>query len=486
MKPIERTLYSYLEEFAAEMPDKLLYADEDKSFTAKQTYGKVNELANRLYRLGIRAESEVVIRATRSIEATLLYFALQAIGALTVLADAHGNTAEYIKGSGVNLSPDCIITNDVDADVSARGNWKIYFSGGVEQFEITLKEEEKLCFSPCGDVHKPAVLLFTSGTTGSSKGVVLSQYNTVNHLRNIDNGDYRQTDVSVNNLPVYHVFGLALVMMALVRRYFVFFPKKVDIEYVAECIKKYGATRLDGVPSYALALSRYAAEKGIKLPTLRVAETGGAPCTKEQYRFIEKTLNLKIIPVYGMSELIAISCGEISDGESDRWGSVGKILPMNVCRILGADGKDMPVNCTGEICVEGPAKFLGYYGESPYVSGGLLHTGDLGYINGNGFLHVTGRIKDIIIRNGNNLSVFGIERKILSLPQVKDVCVVGIEHDKYGEVPCAMIVSEKEAHLSDVLNSIEMPAKVLYVEKIPLTPSGKPDKQAVREILKKL
>ena len=202
----------------------------------------------------------------------------------------------------------------------------------------------------------------------------------------------------------------------------------------------------------------------------------GAPFTAEQLRYIEGELGLQLMPGYGMSECVGISTMNYGASVEERATGVGKLYPMTEIRFT-ADG---------EICVRGATQMIGYYNDAAATKeavdkDGFLHTGDLGYIDEKGFLRINGRKKDIIIRNGNNLSAVEIERKILSLPQVKDVCVVGIPDEKQGEAPCALIVADGEVDLTAVLTKIELPAKIIYTEKIPLTSSGKPDKQAIKK-----
>ena len=190
------------------------------------------------------------------------------------------------------------------------------------------------------DTTKLASIVFTSGTTGKGKGVMLSQYNLMNHIRNFSvSGCYREDDVSAEMLPVHHVFGLAVLLMSLYKRYCNLFPKTVTVPYTAQFIDKYKITRLDGVPSFALALAELHKTHPFSVDSLRVGVLGGAPSTKAQFDFIEEELGIKLLPVYGQSECIGITGANETQSDLVRSSTVGGFLPMNTGYILDENGK---------------------------------------------------------------------------------------------------------------------------------------------------
>ena len=293
-----------------------------------------------------------------------------------------------------------------------------------------------------------------------------------------------------------HVFGLAVLLMGLYKRYCNFFPKVITIPYAAECIEKHKITRLDGVPSFALALAQHHADTHFCADSLKVGVLGGAPSTKAQFDFIEAELGIKLLPVYGQSECIGITGANETQSDLVRSSTVGSFLPMNRGYILDENGMEVPQGTEGEICVKGPAVMLGYLNDKDATreaidEDGRLHTGDLGWLDGDGNLHISGRKKDIIIRNGNNISARKIEEALHTLEAVSNTAVVGIPHEKWGEVPCALVIpknghtvseeSLKEA-LSGILAKIELPETILFADALPLTASGKPDKQAIKKL----
>ena len=492
MQPIEKSIFSYFEAFATECPDRLFLFDEHRRYTVAEAFRASVVLGNRLYNCGIRSGSSVALRCTRSLDTCLIYLSLQLLGATVLMTDPHQDVRAFLTNA--EASADYLITNEAASrDISANGNWTV---NGTEPLPIGYPARSEDRIFPVGEeLHIPATIIFTSGSTGKCKGVMLSQYNLVNHLRNFSvSGCYREDDVSAEMLPIHHVFGLAVILMGLIKRYCVLFPETVSIPYAAHCIETYRLTRLDGVPSFALALAEHRRQTGFCSDSLRVGVLGGAPSTKAQFDFIEQELGIKLLPVYGQSECIGITGANETENDLVRSSTVGKFLPMNRGYVLDDRGNTVPVGTEGEICVKGPAVMLGYLGDPEGTreaidEEGRLHTGDLGWLDEWGYLHISGRKKDIIIRNGNNISARKIEEAIQSLPGVNHAVVVGIPNTRIGEVPCALVVAKPDFGLTsdslmDQLLSLlaknELPEVILFRNTLPLTSSGKPDKQTIK------
>lgn len=475
-----KNLYSHLFGYAEERPNDAFLFDESRSFTVAECLYTCVSIANRLYDLGLRESSLVALRATRSLDTAILWLSLEFLGATVALTDPHDNVSGYLAGLSMDIAPDFVITNEASGGgISAAGCWTV---NGAEFGINKINNPAAPKFNTDIDIGKPAVIIFTSGSTGRSKGVVLSQFNILSHVRHYSFvGCYEPDDVQMECLPIHHVFGLAVIFVGVVCRYKIFFPKSVEVEYVAGCIEKYRITRLDGVPSYALKLARFKLESGADLSSLRVGVIAGAPLSGMDFEFIEDTLGLKLLPVYGMSECIAISGAPGTEPREARANSVGKPIP----------GYDVKIEADGEITVRAPAVTPGYYRDERATAevidpDGRLHTGDIGYIDAMGYLHIIGRKKDIIIRNGENLSAVKIENAIKALPGVLDAAVVGAADVNVGEVPCAALVLDGDydvvSELPRVLTKPEIPAKILLLDVLPMTASGKVDKQAVRRL----
>lgn len=481
MKAKEKTLYRYLCEYAAADESKRFLFDAYKQLTVKQVLCAVNSLAAQMAKTGVRAGELVALEASRRVDTALLLYALLAIGAVTVLTDPRTAAEKFLEDSATGIFPQWIL--------SAKGEGCLLQGKGKESF-LFFERDGADDFIEATDPYAPAYILFTSGSTGGSKAVVLSQFGVLNNAEDtLARGWYLSEDINMALLPIFHVFGLSLVLTAAVARHSVFFPKNTDIPSVVRAIETYGITRMNGVPSLYLALAGSSAWQNREHNTLRTGLIGGGPCTGEQFIQIEQRLGMTLIPVYGMSECIGISCGDYQDDVKKRSASVGRPYSMNTVFVIGNDGEKLALGQEGEICVDSPFRMLGYYGEKADRS--VLRTGDIGYFDEEGFLYISGRKKDIIIRNGNNISTADIERALLALGCVREAAVVGIPDENCGEVPCAMIVLQENvfADEKDIRNGLagklkknEMPHHICFAQEIPLTSTGKPDKCKIREV----
>lgn len=472
MTPSKKSLYEYLFDYAKEEGKKLFFFDETERITVEETLYRVNALVDRLISHGIKNGDVVAFTPIRKKETVIVLYSLIAIGAVALLCDPFETTEEYLKNHLPDTKADHIIFWNGDS---------LEVKTGEKSFSLSVKEQKETCSLPQVDVKQTALVVFTSGSTGKTKGVKLSQYAFINTSEDTkDIGGYFPDDRNLEILPLTHVFGLSLVITALVARHAVFFPNKVEVSYLMECIEKYKLTRMNCVPTLYLKMGEENQNGKYDLSSLRYGLIGGASSTKQQFDEIERTLSMKLVPVYGMSECMGISCGNYLDDISLRSTGCGRVYSMNEVKIAE----------DGEISVKGPALLNGYWGESQFVGEDVFFpTGDLGMIDERGILRITGRKKEIIITNGNNLSIAEIEEKILGIDGVKDVCVVGISDDSAGEIPVAAIVlnesmTEEQCNkaLNETLAKIERPRKLIFLEQFPLTSSGKKDKQTIKKM----
>ena len=460
MTPSSKTLHEYLVDYAANFPKTKLFGESNRWLSTADILTKAQKAAAALQTGGIIAGDLVALRAERSLETIVALLALRFLGAVVVLTDPRQKPEDVLSDCAKPIPIKTVVDH-----TSLKGlPWYTHFEAA----------ETSSC--------DPAFIIFTSGSTGKSKAVVLSESNLINNL--VDSqplGYYSEDDVALGALPLDHVFGLVLLCGAIVLRYALYLTDRTDISSILCAIETEQITRMNGVPSLYLAMAEQRAEHDLK--SLRAGFIGGGPVTAEQFRRIEQELDLTLIPVYGMSECIGISCASWRDSQAVRAGGVGPFYSMNTGKILLPDGSEASSGQEGEICVKGPARMLGYYGE-PMPEDTFLHTGDLGYVDESGVLHLTGRKKELIIRNGNNLSPKKIEDALLKLPTVKAAVVLGLADEVQGEVPYAMVVGEVEiSQLEPLLKKNELPVGILAVKELPMTASGKPDKQRIREVL---
>lgn len=532
MIPSEKSFYEYLSEFYKKSPDRNFLGDKNGWLTVGEVWNQVHSAACALHEYGIEAGDYVALCAERSAKSVILFLALQFTGAVAVLTDPHNKTEEYLQEYGARIPVKAVLARE-----GSEEHW--FYMDQISRVKRKILPDDSSGSSACsleagisgtegwiGTVNscEPAIIIFTSGSTGESKEVVLSQYNCVNNLVDSEPlGWYCPDDIALGMVPIHHVFGLALLAGALVLRYSLYLPHRTDVPGLLECIEQNGITRVNAVPSLYLAMAQLRDRHD--LHTLRTGYIGGAPWTPEQFAQIEEELNMTLIPVYGMSECIGISCASWQDSRKQRIGGVGRIYSMNTVRIVDEEGKDMEAGREGEIWVKGPARMVGYFGDDTGLDrDGFLHTGDLGHLDGEGILHISGRKKDIIIRNGNNLSSRRIEEAVLRIPEIGDSCVVGISDPLLGEVPCVALVRAddgdrmpggteaagghlvwtaaecgplvqkretgrtftgtelQELFARTALAKNEWPVYGKYMDSIPLTSSGKQDKQTIKGI----
>ena len=470
----DRSLLHLLRELAAREPDKRLLGGEDGWYSAAETLKLAEAAARRFAELGLRPGDYAALRAERCPETALLIFALRAAGVVAVLTNPRQEIEASLAESDAEIP--------LRARIERRGGNRFSLRLDGREEILTLGGDAPGLPLPETDPMAPAFVIFTSGSTGKSKAVVQCENCHISNL--IDSqplGCYSEEDVALGALPLEHVFGLVLLCGTVVLRYALFFPPKTDLPCLLGCIEREKITRMNGVPSLYLAMAEKSADYDLR--SLRAGFIGGGPVTAAQFARIERDLGMTLISVYGMSECIGISCASYLDPQDERAAGVGPVYPMNEIRLLTPDGREAAPGQEVEICVRSPMRMLGYYG-SPMPEEDFFPTGDLGWLDEKGALHLSGRKKDIIIRNGCNLSARRIEDALLSLPGVRAAAVVGLRDERQGEVPYAMIVGEAdEAALQALLHKNEWPAGLLSVDALPMTATGKPDKPKIREVL---
>lgn len=497
MAAVEKCIFEYFRQYAADCGKDLFLFDENRRYSVEDTFCEAIAIGNRLYGLGVRSGSLVALRCTRSVDAYLIFLALEFMGATAVLTSPHLPVDAFLQENEIPMAVDLTITNEGAAQgISANGNWEVLGHGPLEIGYPARREDRR--FPVGADLRTPATIVFTSGSTGKGKGAMLSQEALLQYGEDtIVQNWHTPGDVAIVTLPTQHGFGLCLLMAAIVARYALFFPREMQVEYVLDCIERYSITRINAVPSYFYILARTNELQHRNLQSLRTGFTAGSPIVPEQHRYIERILGITLHPLYGMSESISISCTAPGDSPEHRATTVGRFHRNAGC-IVDREGNELPQGQEGEICVSGPAILLGYYGDEKATrlaidDRGRLHTGDLGYLDEDNYLHISGRIKDIIIRNGVNLSPAKIEAAIRSVPGVDQVIVVGVQHEMLGEAPCALVIpqpgcsltaEELKKQLLTRIHKNEIPIAFHFGNEIPLNPTGKPNKQKIKEIFR--
>lgn len=353
-----------------------------------------------------------------------------------------------------------------------------------------------------GDPQDTATMLFTSGSTGKPKVVCGSGYSKVNiGLQQSFDMRYCPDDVVMGCLPIHHCFSQAVnVMGAMAAGITLFIPDDRHSATIIRGLKEHHCTVMSAVPAlYQAILKNESVDKSDI--HLRTGVIGGGRYTPEQFCEIEKGFapSLTLMSSLGMTEGTAgVTICEPDDSLEVRSTTLGHFMAYLDGKIIDPyTHRNSKTGEVGEICFRGYNVMQGYYNNPKATaeaidSNGFLHSGDLAYMDENGYIHLTGRLKDIIIRNGENITPGEIENVIYEDPRVENCKVIGIEDDHLGEAICACVVANEpmtEDHIkklvSDKLVSYKVPSYVFFYDEFPLNSTGKIDTMQLKENARK-
>lgn len=348
--------------------------------------------------------------------------------------------------------------------------------------------------------HDVCNMQYTSGTTGFPKGVMLTHYNIVNNGKNIgDCMDLSTADQMLIHVPMFHCFGMVLSMTACMTHGSTMSPIPAYSPKLAlECIQKEPITAINGVPTMFIAMLEHEDFQNTDFSTLRTGIMAGSPCPVKVMQNVVDHMNVsEITIVYGQTESSpGCTQSRIDDPVEVRVGTVGRPLPGVECKIVHPEtGEDLPDDTDGEFVVRGYNVMKGYYKmpeatKAAIDADGWLHTGDLACRDAQGNYKITGRIKDMIIRGGENIYPKEIEDFIYTHPKVRDVQVIGVPDKQYGEeIMACVILKEGESLLGDELKDYirshmakhKTPKYVEFVSEFPMNAAGKIMKYKMRE-----
>ncbi|MCU1395544.1 MAG: fadK [Ilumatobacteraceae bacterium] len=343
-----------------------------------------------------------------------------------------------------------------------------------------------------------ALLLYTSGTTGSPKGVTHTQRTLVSEVAQmIRFNDGEEGDVTLVSFPIGHMAGVLGAMRAFFRHRHTIFMDTWDPAVAAHLVATHGVTNTAGTPFHLLALLEAADRAGLPVSSIRSYLLGATAISPELIAAADAR-GIRAFRCYGSTEQPTVSCGRPSDSFADRASTDGRLLPGVEVRIVDADERDVPYGNPGEILSRGVDLSPGYTDpELDAVSlteDGWYRSGDIGMLDDRGYLTITDRKKDIIIRAGENIASKEVEDSLMSHPSVREVAVVGIKDPRYGERVCAVVVlaggaapvtlAEMRAHvLESGLARPKAPESLFIATDLPRTPSGKVQKQVLRDAL---
>ena len=345
----------------------------------------------------------------------------------------------------------------------------------------------------------PAVIIYTSGTTGKPKGVVLTHRNVVSNATtnrgttntNAENGAAPEQPRQLAILPLAHAYGLVVLNVSYLSGALCVMHPRFDTTAVLSAIERHRINGFAGVPAMFVALLYSPDADKYDTSSLELCVSGSAPLPLAVLEGFEKKFNCRILEGYGLSEASAVLTAHTAEMER-RAGSVGKPIAGVELRIVDENDQELAAGQTGEIIARGPNIMREYY-QMPAetqqaLRGGWLHTGDMGYIDEDGYVYVVERKKDLIIRGGFNIYPRDVEEVLNHHPAVVESAVIGVPSERMGEEVKAFVVTREpvdaetlKAYCREALANYKTPSEIAFVSFLPRNPVGKIDKKELRK-----
>ncbi len=534
----EITMADMFDETADKFPaGDALIVPHGRRWSYRELKEELNRVARGLMALGIKRGDHVAIWATNYPEWILTQFATAKIGAVLVtvntaykqfeleyLLDQSDATTLVMVGGvkdkmyiehlrGICPEVETCAPGEIDCPALPMLKNVIYVGDradmlpGMYNFEDlyelaeTVSEDERAAAQRAVDIHDVINMQYTSGTTGFPKGVMLTSYNIVNNGKAI--GDcmaFTEKDRLCITVPLFHCFGMVLAVtasithgttMVLVERY--------NPVRVMDAISTERCTAFHGVPTMYIGMLEHPDFKSYDFSTIRTGIMAGSPCPIKVMEQVVREMNMRDICItYGLTECSpAMTMSATTDSLEMRVATVGKRIPHVEVKIIDPDtGLEQPRGVPGEIVTRGYHVMRGYY-KMPEATAlaiepdGWLHSGDIGTEDENGYFKITGRLKDMIIRGGENIYPREIEEFLYTNPKVSDVQVVGVPDAKYGEEVLAWVVLAEGADATeqelidfvrDGLSRYKAPRYVKFLDGFPMNAAGKILKYKLREM----
>ena len=347
--------------------------------------------------------------------------------------------------------------------------------------------------------HDPINIQFTSGTTGNPKGATLTHHNVVNNARFIAQCmRFTEADSLCIPVPLYHCFGMVLAVLACActGARMVFPGESFEPLATLQAVAEERCTALHGVPTMFIAELDHPRFAEFDLSCLRTGIMAGSPCPIETMKRVVAQMHMREVTIaYGMTETSPVSFQSSTDDPLERRVStVGRIQPHLEVKIVDGQGRIVPVGEKGELCTKGYAVMQGYWGDAARtaeaIRDGWMHTGDLATIDAEGYCNIVGRVKDMLIRGGENVYPREVEEFLFRHPKVQSVQVFGVPDPKYVEEVCAWITLKPgetctEAEIRDFCRDqiahYKVPRYIRFVAEMPMTITGKVQKFVMRE-----
>jgi len=343
---------------------------------------------------------------------------------------------------------------------------------------------------------------FTSGTTGAPKGATLTHKNIMNNARAVVGSmHFTAQDRLCIPVPLYHCFGMVMGTLGCVATgaCMIFPAEAFDADTTLRAVSAEGCSALYGVPTMFVAALGHPEFASFDFSNLRTGIMAGAPCPTEVMKRVVNEMNMSEVTIaYGMTETSPVSFQSGTDDPLDRRVStVGRIHPNVECKVVDESGATVPPGVQGELCTRGYSVMKGYWDDPERTAEaidaeGWMHTGDLATIDAEGYCNITGRVKDMLIRGGENVYPREVEEFLFRHPKIADAQVFGIPDERFGEEVCAWVVLKpgETANEDDIkafckgqIAHYKIPRHVRFRDELPMTVTGKPQKFRMRDAM---
>jgi fatty-acyl-CoA synthase len=536
---IEQTIGAFFDEIVGRFPDKeaVVSCHQGIRYTYLELQREVNRMASALLRMGLEPGDRIGIWSHNNVEWLVTQFATAKAGVILVNINPAYRVAELeyalnkVECKALIMMPtfkttDYLemirsIAHEVSGAVPGRlesarlPSLKTVVQIGSDTVPGFMRFSDLLAMGEPADqaVHSLGARLrntdainiqFTSGTTGSPKGATLTHRNVLNNGFFIGEAMRLSPDDRLCiPVPLYHCFGMVVGnLAALTHGATIVYPNDAfEPVSVLRAVQDERCTALHGVPTMFIAELDHPRFKEFDLSTLRTGVMAGSPCPIEVMKRVVSEMHMGEVTIaYGMTETSPASCQSTTDTPLEkRVSTIGKVLPHLELKVIAPEsGEILPVGAVGELCTRGYSVMGGYWEDAAKTSEaidaeGWMHSGDLATIDGNGYVNIAGRIKDLVIRGGENVYPREVEEFLYRHSAIQDVQVIGVPDQKYGDELCAWVVLRDGATLSeDELRSFckgqiahyKIPRYIRFVESFPMTVTGKIQKFVMREMMK--
>ena len=499
-----KNLGAFLDNAVAKYGDKPFIQFYDRTITYAEFGRKVNILANSLKKQGFKKGDFIHVLVQNSPETLISYFAIQKIGAAAGPINGwwKGPEIEYLlndsKGPGLIIEDQYLpILNEIKdkcpdlktvievGENPAEGN--IPFNSLLEETDDSPVE----CDSAAEDT---AYIFYTSGTTGAPKGVLLSHKNVLADVAGITKAlGLSENMTALVFLPLFHVNAMLTCSFCMGMGHQMVLRSAFSASEFWEVVDKYKVNFWSAVPAVYQILLTDPGRQKYDLSSLQFGVCGAAPLTPETFNNFQDTFKIPIVEGYGLTEATCVSTINPRDGVR-KVGSIGLPLPGQDIKILDEDGQECPRGTAGEICIGGDVVMKGYFNRpeetASTVVNGYLHTGDVGYMDEDGYIFIVDRIKDMIIRGGENIYPKEIDNLLAEHPKIAEAATVGVSDKTMGEEVKVFVIASDDSlteeevldYCNENLAKFKVPKYVeILDEDFPRSPIGKVLKKELRK-----